>query len=416
MRKTSILAVCLALSATAFAQKKELKEAGKAISNEEFSKALTILETTKDAALADVKFAPQYYFLRGKLFLEKAKKNQDVIHSLSEASQAFKEAEKLDKKFASDILKMRQEAVTMASKLASDAYQNKNYKIAAPAFEQVYRFSPQDTTYLFNAAVLAVQNKDYDTALKHYQELKNLGYDGSEVIYSAKNKETGKFENFPNKAQRDLMVKSKNYTSPKQEKTPSRKAEIIKSIALIYLEQGKQQEAIQAFEDARKAYPKDANLVIQQAYIYYQMNDNDKFKDLMLEASELEPNNPDIQYNIGVVNLQQKQYDTAKKYFEKALALRPDYASAAVNLSTLYINQGNALVEQMNNLGNTKADIKKYDELKAQKDALFMEGAKVLENYTQAQGKNNEVLEQLQNIYKALGDSKNFKRIKEMLQ
>jgi hypothetical protein len=79
------------------------------------------------------------------------------------------------------------------------------------------------------------------------------------------------------------------------------------------------------------------------------------------------------------------------------------------------VNQGNALIDQMNALGNSKADIAKYDELKAEKDSLFVEGSKVLENALKNNPDNQSVLEQLKNIYGALGDNENFMRIKKLM-
>ncbi|WP_264846595.1 tetratricopeptide repeat protein [Capnocytophaga catalasegens] len=415
MKKQILIASALMLTMNAFAQKKEMKEASKAIAKGDFSQAQSLLEQAKSGALADPKIAPEYHFLRGQLFVGKAKKNQETFTSLGEAAKSFAESEKLSKKYSAEIAKLKEEAVNIAVTQGQEAYKANNYKKAAPAFEQVYRLSPKDTVFLYNAAVIAVQDKDYDTALKHYAELKKLGYDGAETNYTAKNKETGQVETFPSKQQRDLMVKSGAYITPKEEKTPSKKAEIIKNIALIYVEQGKKEEALKAFVEARKSYPKDANLVIQEAYIYLQLENKDKFKELMQEAASLEPNNADIQYNIGVINLQQNHYEDARKAFQKALSIKPDYSDAALNISTTYINEGNALVEQMNALGNTKADIQKYDELKEKKDGYFKQAASVLEDFIKKQGKNADILEQLKNIYAALGDTANFKRIKDML-
>jgi hypothetical protein len=69
----------------------------------------------------------------------------------------------------------------------------------------------------------------------------------------------------------------------------------------------------------------------------------------------------------------------------------------------------------MNALGNSKADIAKYDELKEKKDSLFREGATVLEDALQSNPDNESILTQLKNIYGALGDNENFMRIKKLL-
>ena len=113
--------------------------------------------------------------------------------------------------------------------------------------------------------------------------------------------------------------------------------------------------------------------------------------------------------------MQQGNILEARKGFEQALKIKPNYADAALNISTTYINEGNGLIEQMNKLGNSKADIAKFEALRDQKDGLFKKGAEVLENYTKTNGNVENILEQLKNIYGALGDSTNFQRVKKLL-
>ncbi len=418
MKKSLLVASALLVSAVAFGQKKELKEVEKQIKKGDLTAAKTALEQIKGAATASNEFAPQYYFLEGQMNLANAKKNVNVSSSLQNAASAFSKVRELEGgkgKYVAQMQPLVEEATNIAVKQAQESYERQDFKNASTAFEQVYRLSPRDTVFLYNAAVVAVQDKNYDTALKYYKELKDLNYDGTETLYYAKEKQTGKEEAFADKNQRDLMVKGGTHTSPRNEKTPSKRAEIVKNIAYIYVEQGKNDDALAAFAEARKTYPNDANLIVQEASIYLQLDNKDKFKELMQEAAKLEPQNADLQYNIGVINMQQNNLEEARKAFEQALKIRPDYADAALNISTTYINEGNALVEQMNALGNSKADTIKYEELREQKDGFFKKGAEVLENYHKTQGKNETILEQLKNIYGALGDSANFQRVKGLL-
>ncbi|MDO4782470.1 MAG: tetratricopeptide repeat protein [Capnocytophaga felis] len=418
MKKSLLFASALLVSAVAFGQKKELREVEKQIKKGDLANAKNALEGIKSAATSNSEFAPQYYFLEGQLNLANAKKNVNVASSLQNASAAFAKVRELEGgkgKYVSMLQPLLEDATNIALTQAQESYGRKDFKNATTAFEQVYRLSPRDTVFLYNAALVAVQDKNYDAALKYYKELKDLNYDGTEVLYYAKEKQTGKEEAFSTKNQRDLMVKGGTHTNPRTEKTPSKRADIIKNIAYIYVEQGKNDEALAAFAEARKRYPNDANLIVQEASIYMQLDNKDKFKELMQEAAKLEPKNPDLQYNIGVINMQQNHLEEARKAFQQALSIKPDYADAVLNISTTYINEGNALVEQMNSLGNSKADIAKYEELRLKKDEFFKKGAEILENFYKTQGKNESILEQLKNIYGALGDSANFQRVKGLL-
>ena len=43
----------------------------------------------------------------------------------------------------------------------------------------------------------------------------------------------------------------------------------------------------------------------------------------MQEAAQLDPNNADLHYNIGVINMQQGNILEARKGFEQALKIKP---------------------------------------------------------------------------------------------
>jgi tetratricopeptide (TPR) repeat protein len=217
------------------------------------------------------------------------------------------------------------------------------------------------------------------------------------------------------KVQMDLMVKSGTYKDPVQERTPSKSAEIIKNIALIYTQLGQDDKALQAYKDARANNPDDVNLLLNEANLYYKMGDKDIFKTLMAQASDMAPDNPDLQYNIGVINMEQGNLEEARTAYRKAISINPGYVNAQLNLSTTYVNEGNGLIDEMNSLGNSRADIARYEELKRQKDELFREGALVLEDALKQNPDNQSLLSQLKNIYGALGDNENFMRIKKLL-
>jgi tetratricopeptide (TPR) repeat protein len=178
---------------------------------------------------------------------------------------------------------------------------------------------------------------------------------------------------------------------------------------------GNNDEALQAYKAARADNPDDVNLVLNEANLYYQLGDKDKFKELMAEAARMAPDNPDLHYNIGVINMEQGDLEAARASYRKAIEVNPGYVNAQLNLSTTYVDEGNALIDDMNALGTSRDDLAKYDALKAQKDELFKEGAVVLEDALKVNPDNEAILSQLKNIYGALGDNENYMRIKNLL-
>ena len=113
--------------------------------------------------------------------------------------------------------------------------------------------------------------------------------------------------------------------------------------------------------------------------------------------------------------MEQGNIEEARASYKKALAVNPNYTNAQLNLSTTYVNEGNGLIDEMNSLGNSRTDIARYDELKKQKDDLFVQGAQVLEDALKGSPDNQGILNQLKNIYGAMGDNENFMRLKKLL-
>ena len=420
MKKQVVLFVlALGVSLGAFAQKNEIKEATKAIKKGDFAAAKTALDgAASSIESADARVQAQYYSMMGDVQNNLA---QGSVSVFEEAAKAYQKALELEetsgkKKYTTDVQQKLQQMVADLVNGAVDDQKNKAFTDAAKKLNLGYTLSPTDTIYLYYAAGSAVNAPDYDLALEYYNKLKEIGYDGSGVKYTALNTETGEREEM-DKSTRDLYVKAGTHSDPKEERTPSKRAEIVKNIALIYQQQGKNDAALAAYEDAIAQNPNDVNLILNKANLYYGMGDKDKFKELMSEASAMAPDNPDLLYNIGVINMEQGDYMGAREAYKKALAIDPGYTNALLNLSTTYVNEGNELIDKMNELSTSykKADIAKYDELKEQKDNLFKEGAAVLEEALKSQPENTSILQQLKNIYGALGDAANFKRIKGLL-
>jgi len=419
MKTKMLLFAALLIGLAGFSQKNEIRDAEKAFKKGETAEAKANIDAAAGMVSAiDEKMMAQYYFVRGQIYADIARKGD--ITAFEPAVEAYKKV--LSTEEASGKPKYSEEARTQMSSIANDLVnaavddnKNKKFSEAAEKLYMGYQLSPRDTIYLYYAASSAVNSGDYDMALGYYNELKELGYDGSEVVYKATNVETGEVENLGPKQQRDLMVQSGTYSNPVDEKTESKKAEIVRNIALIYTQLGKNEEALAAYSDARANNPDDVNLVLNEANLYYQMGDKEKFKALMAEAAEMAPDNADLHYNIGVINMEQGNIEDARTAYKRAIEINPGYVNAQLNLSTTYVNEGNSLIDEMNALGTSREDIAKYDELKKKKDELFQEGATVLEDALKTNPDNQGILTQLKNIYGALGDNENFMRIKKLL-
>lgn len=418
MKTKIFILAAMSFSMVGIAQKTEVKAAEKALKGGDAMAAKTSLEAAAGTIeAADAKLQAQYHFLRGKAYAELAKAGDATAYN--EAVKSFKSVVAVEEKSGKSkySAETNQKLGMLTSELVNSAVEdntNKKFKEASEKLYMSYQISPKDTTYLYYAASSAVNGAHYEEALTYYNELQEIGYDGSESVFKATNNATGEVE-VMDKVQRDLMVKSGTYKDPIDEKTPSKTAEIVKNTALIYTQLGQDEKALEAYDKARVNNPDDVNLILQQANLHYKLGDKEKFKVLMSEAVALEPDNADLHYNIGVISMEQGNIEDARGSYLKALAADPNYTNAQLNLSTTYVNEGNSLIDEMNSLGNSRSDIAKYDELKQKKDDLFGEGASILEEALKTTPDNQSVLSQLKNIYGAMGDNDNFMRIKKLL-
>lgn len=278
----------------------------------------------------------------------------------------------------------------------------KKHKESAEVLYAIYQLDKKDQEVLYYAANYAVNGQDYDSALKYYNELKSIGYTGEGTMYYAKNKATGTEENFTSKDSRDNLVKLGTHSEPREEKLPSKKGEIVKNIALIYMEQGKNNEAKEALVEARKENPDDVGLITSQADVYLKMNDTENYQKLIKEALAKNPNDEILLFNLGVTSSNAGKLVEAENYYKKVIELKPAYVDAYLNLADLILKPDAKIVEEINKLTNSEKDLKKYEVLKADRQKLFNKAMPFLEKAHELDPKNDIVKSNLKSVYSFL--------------
>jgi tetratricopeptide (TPR) repeat protein len=206
---------------------------------------------------------------------------------------------------------------------------------------------------------------------------------------------------FSTKAERDKMVILKSHKEPRDEKIPSKKGEIYKNIALIYVQQGKNEEAKKSLSEARLANPDDTSLAMAEADLYLKLEDFATYKKLVTEVLEKNPNDADLFYNLGVISSKTNSAD-AEAYYKKAIAIKPDYINAYLNLAIIKLDSEKAIIDEMNKLGTSEKDNKRYDVLKAKRENIFKESLPYLEKAFELKPDNEDVSTTLLNVYGAL--------------
>jgi tetratricopeptide (TPR) repeat protein len=289
----------------------------------------------------------------------------------------------------------------------------KKYKEVSQAAYLIYQLDKKDLERLYIAAEYALRAQEYDKAIEYYNELNALKYTGEATTYIAKSKVNDEYNAFSSLSERDLAVKLGTHTDPKVEKTPSRRGIIYKNILESYIGKNDISGAKKAIVDARLANPDDTSLVLAEADLYLKTEDYVTYKKLIAEVLAKEPNNADLFFNLGVISSKAKDGQAeAEKNYLKAIEIDPKYKNAYVNLAVLKLEGETKLLDQMNKLGTSPADNKKYDILKVKRLGLYKAALPYLEKAEELFTGDPNIKSTLLNVYNALDMTEKAKALK----
>ncbi|MBT2619288.1 MULTISPECIES: tetratricopeptide repeat protein [Chryseobacterium] len=247
-----------------------------------------------------------------------------------------------------------------ANKAAMDAYNAKNYAVAAPKFLEVYNLlktsGQDDKVYMYYAGLNYALANNVDEAIKIYTELINSGYTGVQTNYTAKEKKTGQVATY-DKGTWDMLKKSADYSDFKTEQTPSVEPDLYETLSTLLLNAKKNDEAVAVIEKGLAKFPNNAKLKDFQSTAYYQSGNTDKFVATLKEQLAKNPNDATNWYNLGVMQSKNPASAAdAEASFKKAIELKPDFANAYQNLIYSVIGEDEKAVSEINTLRKTKPD------------------------------------------------------------
>ena len=412
--KTNIFTVALSfLSVAAVAQKSEIRDAGDAVEDGNYAEAKTELQTAESMlSEANEKWTERFYLYKGQAYLGNGEKAS--LEDLEIAAEAFQKAQEMGNE---------EEAVQgfeqVRNALVQSAINDQNtedFESASDKLYYSYQLNKQDTLYLYYAAANSLNGQDYTTALEYYKDLKELGYDGSGVEYLATNVETGEEEIMSTKEQRDIMLKTGEYENPQERKIPSKKGEIAKNIALIYIQEGEDEKAIDAIKDAKAENPDNIALLQAEADVYYRMGNKEKYNELMQEMVKKNPNDPNVYYNLGVTAAELGDNEKAIEYYKQALEIDPEMTNARMNIVVAILAKERAIIDEMNGLGMSKEDNKRYEELEEERKEIYEQAVPYLEKVIESDPENENVIRTAINIYNQLGEQEKAAELKARLE
>ncbi len=420
--KYVLLASALLISVATFAQKDQIKAAEKALKAGNAQEAITILQGAEAASASapDAEKA-QFHFVKANAHLALATKNEDTDANLSAAAKAYQEVLSIEKtsgkaKFSAQastsIIDVKYKLINSA---IADSKADKHATGAKKLYD-AYLLDKKDTINLYYAASTYVNAKEYETAYNAYDELKKLNYSGKGTNFYAVNKINAEEQIFSTAKERDQMVKLGTHEKPRNEELPSKRGEIYKNMALILVQNGKVAEAKKAIAEARVANPEDKTLILTEANLYLDTKDFDTYKKLITEVLAQSPNDADLVFNLGVISYNAKNLVEAETYYKRAIEIKPDYVNAYLNLAILKLDADKKLFEEIQKLGNSEKDNKRYEVLKKQREAVFASALPYLEKASELDATNEEVKGTLLSVYRALEMTEKAKALKAKMK
>jgi tetratricopeptide (TPR) repeat protein len=240
---------------------------------------------------------------------------------------------------------------------AVSSYNAKDYDKAIAGYKLASQIKPQDTTAVLYSAYASEAKQDYAGARASYNQLLGMNYK-SVTLYS-RLLQMAKQEKDNPAAAKILQQALAAY--------PNNKAFMLEDLNMS-LAGGKGEDALGKINKSIAADPSNSNLYAVRGSLY----DNQKKTDLAVadyrKAIELDANNFEAQFNLGVYNFNRaadaytkaskmdlktyqvsgKKYEVeGKKYFEasvphfeKALQLQPDDRNTLTSLQKVYFRLG----------------------------------------------------------------------------
>lgn len=422
MKKQLIILSAFFISMTVFAQNDELKTAEKALKANDFASAMSAVNQAEGLiANADQKTKAKFYYLKGLALYQNGNPNADVEKVGNAFNQLINYENETNKpKYSAEVGALLNKMIIAVAENASNNYtkaieskDDADYLKAAKEFHQVYALSPRDTSYLDNAALVYYFAKDYDNSIKLYEQLLDINYTGITTVFVATDKTSKEDVVYGDKKSMDLQVKLGLAENPREEKKESRREMIFKNLAQNYSDKGNNEKALEIISKGRTEFPSSYSLLIDEANIYYKAGDNAKFKERLEEAIRLNPTEPTLYYNVGVMNMDQKNIDEAIKNFEKAIELKPDYADAYNNIGAAIIEKAAPIIDQMN---KSLADFKKYDKLQAQQFEIYKQALPYYEKANALNPKSINIVQTLMGLYENLEMTDKLEKMKAVYE
>lgn len=452
--KKIVLSLVVVATTLAFGQKKEIRSAFKAVESGDLATATAKIQEAENllsgkTELLEPSVLEEYYYTKGFALLKNGKiaegakylslisdlgkskiytgkdSNKNRVYFVGKASADKSGIENLKEDSYSPALLANLGAqlnptIQAVNKEAMDAYNSKNYKVAAPKFAEIYyllKAAGQDNKiYLYYSAVAYAQGKDNLNAIEAYKNLVDIGYTGVETKYLAKNKKTGQVENI-DKASWELLKKASNgdFEDFRMETSKSVEGELYETLVALAVESEKYEYAINYAEKGLEKFPSSNRLMDLKSLAYYKSGRTEEFISSLKQAVAKNPEDKTALYNLGVMlSKDPNKKSEAVSYFEKVISLDKKSTDAWQNLITLLIGDEDGFWNEYRPLrdSNKNKDIEKANKLMDDRKKRLLEAVSKAEEWHKSDPTNLDAIGRAKELYSALRNELKIKEFK----
>lgn len=300
---------------------------------------------------------------KGEINEEVEKKVEEFYNiSIASLTKGYSEASKLKP----DYVEFAEALAGKAGSNAEMAYQMDSLEMAGEAYQMAHEYLSTvdrlDSGSVYNAGICYKGVKRYEDAIKMFKILADAGYRGS----------TG-----------DVLAAS------------------------CYAGAKNFEKAHYTLDAAEKKYPGDIDILKQRVDVYLQEGNDESAKKALDDAIAADPNNPILYYSIGSIQMKLENYEEAEAALTKSLELDSKNINTQYQLGALLYNWSGVLMVESKNvaLGDPNGP-----KLEQKSDEKMKAAIKYLEMYLESEPNDKYVLD---NLYKAHHKQGNEEKSKE---
>ena len=187
-------------------------------------------------------------------------------------------------------------------------------------------------------------------------------------------------------------------------------------MAAIYKNNKDYDNSLSYIEKAKNINENDINIILLESNIRWEIGDVESYEKLITKALEIEPENVDLHFNLGVISSDKGDIDKAMSHYNMAIETDSTYTRAYLNAAALILKKEQSIIEEMNSLGTSNADYNRYDELKLVREDLYKSAIPYLESVYKLDNNNISAARTLRNIFSAIDDMDNYKKYKSIAE